>query len=171
MRQSVVKEPKKRSAEEALVSLMRLCARAEKSSGDARRLMRGWGVEPAAQESVLRQLIAQRFIDDERYAAAFVREKVNLSGWGAYKIRAALARKGIEERIINAALQNIDSAKSAEQLSQRLQRKMRTTKAASEYELKTKLMRYGVSLGYDFETVREAVDALIKTTDERCDIF
>ncbi len=171
MRQSVVKEPKKRSAEEALASLMRLCARAEKSSGDARRLMRGWGVEPAAQESVLRQLIAQRFIDDERYAAAFVREKVNLSGWGAYKIRAALARKGVEERIINAALQNIDSAKSAEQLSQRLQRKMRTTKAASEYELKTKLMRYGASLGYDFETVREAVDALIKTTDERCDIF
>lgn len=171
MRQSVVKEPKKKSAEQALSSLMRLCARAEKSSGDARRLMRGWGVEPAAQESVLRQLIAQRFIDDERYAAAFVREKVNLSGWGAYKIRAALARKGIEERIINAALQDIDSTKSAEQLLQRLQRKMRLTKATSAYDLKTKLLRYGASLGYDFETVREAVDGLIKTTDERCDIF
>lgn len=171
MRQSVVKEPKKKSAEQALSSLMRLCARAEKSSGDARRLMRGWGVEPPVQESVLRQLISQRFIDDERYAAAFVREKVNLSGWGAYKIRAALVRKGIEERIISAALQDIDSAKSAEQLLQRLQRKMRSTKTTSAYDLKTKLLRYGTSLGYDFESVREAVDGLIKTTDERCDIF
>lgn len=74
-----------KSPEQALSALMRLCARAEKCSGDALRLMRGWGVEPAAQQQVLRQLQQQRFIDDERYAAAFVREKMRLSGWAAAK--------------------------------------------------------------------------------------
>ena len=34
---------KTKSPEQALASLMRLCSRAEKSSGDARRLMARWG--------------------------------------------------------------------------------------------------------------------------------
>ena len=36
--------PRTKTPEQALAALMRLCARAEKSEGDARRLMRGWGV-------------------------------------------------------------------------------------------------------------------------------
>ncbi|MEG1612521.1 MAG: RecX family transcriptional regulator, partial [Alistipes sp.] len=39
------KERRPKTPEQALTSLMRLCARAEKSSGDALRLMRTWGVE------------------------------------------------------------------------------------------------------------------------------
>ncbi len=170
MRQDGVKQVKKRSPEQALSSLMRLCARAEKSSGDARRLMRGWGIEPAVQEEILRQLISQRFIDDERYAAAFVREKVNLSGWGTYKIKAALARKGITSSLIDAAIASIDSQKSAEQLYTRLVRKSKSVKTASAYDLKSKLLRYGTSLGYDFDAVRDAVDRVVKCNEE-CDIF
>ena len=72
-----------KTAEQALVSLMNLCAKSEKCSADARRLMRGWGVSVADAERVLQRLVAERFIDDSRYAEAFVREKINLSGWGA----------------------------------------------------------------------------------------
>lgn len=36
-----------KTAEQALRSLMNLCARSEKCSGDALRLMRGWGVSDA----------------------------------------------------------------------------------------------------------------------------
>ena len=59
---------------------MRLCARAEKSQEDARRLMRGWGVAEKDAEQVLGRLVRDRFIDDSRYAEAFVREKLRLSG-------------------------------------------------------------------------------------------
>ena len=83
---------------------MRLCARAERSSGDARRLMATWGVPEQDREGVLQRLKREKFIDDERYAEAFVREKVNLSGWGEWKIRSALKRKGVAEDVINAAL-------------------------------------------------------------------
>ena len=148
---------------------MRLCARAEKSTGDARRLMRGWGVDERAQEEIVRTLTAQRFIDDVRFAEAFVREKTNLSGWGAYKIRAALSRKGIDRATTEAALAGVDPALNAERLQQQLARKMRTAKAATTYELKTKLIRYGASLGYDFESVAEAVARIIKTDDECAD--
>ena len=50
-------------------------------------------------------------------------------------------------------------------------RKVRTTRAATPYELKNKLIRYGLAQGYDYEAVRDAADALIATTDDSCDTF
>ena len=70
---------REKTAYEALASLMRLCARAERSSGDALRLMQNWGVSKNEQQEVLQRLINERFIDDRRYAEAFVREKIQLS--------------------------------------------------------------------------------------------
>ena len=163
----------KKSAEQALTSLMRLCARAERSSGDAKRLMATWGVPEQDRAKVLRRLIAERFIDDERYAAAFVREKVSLSGWGEYKIRATLRRKGIAEEIIATALQQISPAQSAEQLASRLARKLKTVKYKSKYDLKNKLIRYGLSLGFAMDPVLQQVEQLTHDikTEEECDDF
>lgn len=164
-------ERRSRTPEEALAALMRLCARAEKSTGDALRLMHGWGVAPEAQREVLRRLVEQRFIDDARYAAAFVRDKVQLSGWGAYKIRTALQRKGIDRRTVEEALAQLDPSTQTERLAAQLARKARTTKASSPYDLRTKLIRYGLSLGYDYEAVRECAARLTPTTDDTCDDF
>lgn len=164
------RERKTKTPEQALAALMRLCARAEKSAGDARRLMHGWGVAPADAEKVLARLVRERFIDDRRYAEAFVREKLRLSGWGEYKLRTALQRKGIARELIDEALGQIDRSGMAERLAERLARKARTTRAASPYDLKTKLIRYGLSLGYDYETVLGAVAQQLNLTDP-CDEF
>lgn len=164
------REKRTKSPEQALASLMRLCARAEKSEGDARRLMRGWGVAERDAEAVVARLVRERFIDDSRYAEAFVREKVRLSGWGEYKIRTALQRKGIRREVIEEALRQINRGEAGERLAERLVRKMRTVRYDSPYDLKTKLIRYGLSLGYDYETVIDAASALVKDTDT-CDDF
>ncbi len=166
-----IRQRRNKTPEQALAALMRLCARAEKSSGDAMRLMAAWGVEPTAREAVLRKLTDQRFIDDNRYAAAFVREKTALSGWGAYKIRTALQRKGIDRAIIDHALALIDKSAAEEKLLGLLKRKARTAKAATPRDLLSKLIRYGLSLGYDYETVTGRVAELTKNDDDSCDTF
>lgn len=173
------KQPRERrtkSPEQALAALMRLCARAEKAESDARRLMRGWGLAPADAERIVARLVADRFIDDRRYADAFVREKMRLSGWGAYKIRTALARKEIARETIDEALAAIDPATQRPRLEEQLRRKMRTLRSKTPYELKTKLIRYGLSLGYPYETVLDAASACVRTEttandDEPCDEF
>lgn len=162
-------KPRTKSPEQALSTLMRMAARAERSSGDALRLMQRWGVEPAQRQAVLDKLVAMRFIDDSRYAEAFVRDKLRLSGWGAYKIRAALRAKGISAEIIDEALSQADGGQMRQRLSAMLQRKRRSVKYSTPYELKTKLIRYGSSLGYDFESVAEAVDELLKNEKEECE--
>ena len=161
--------PRTKTPEQALAALMRLCARAERSEEDARRLMTRWGVAPADRERVLERLRRDRFIDDARYAEAFVREKINLSGWGARKIADALHRKRIARETIERALAALDAGTARERLADLLRRKVRTTRAATPYELKNKLIRYGLAQGYDYEAVRDAADALIATTDDSCD--
>ena len=146
-----------KTPEQALAALMRLCARAEKSQDDARRLMRGWGLAEREGEQVLARL-------------AFVRDKLRLSGWGEYKIRTALQRKRIDRELIDAALAQADRQDMAGRLRQQLERKMRTTRHTTQYELKTKLIRYGLSLGYDYETVLDSAAALVTDT-ETCDEF
>ena len=170
MQPDEIRKKKVKTPEQALAALMRLCARAEKSQEDARRLMRGWGLAEREGEQVLARLVRDRFIDDGRYAEAFVREKLRLSGWGEYKIRTALQRKRIDRALIDAALAEADRPAMGERLRRQLERKARTAKYSTQYELKTKLIRYGLSLGYDYETVVEAASGLVTDT-ETCDEF
>lgn len=170
MQPDEIRKKKVKTPEQALAALMRLCARAEKSQEDARRLMRGWGLAERDAERVLAKLVRDRFIDDARYAGAFVREKLRLSGWGGYKIRTALQRKRIDRALIDAALAEADRSGMDERLRRQLERKARTAKYTTQYELKTKLIRYGLSLGYDYETVVEAASGLVTDT-ETCDEF
>ena len=163
--------PRTKTPEQALAALMRLCARAERSEEDARRLMTRWGVAPADRERVLERLRRDRFIDDARYAEAFVRDKIRLSGWGARKIRTSLRLKGIAAAIIDEALARLDPANQSERLRTQLEKKLRLTRYKDTYDLKTKLIRYGLSLGYDYDAVLDAAGELIQTNDEPCDDF
>lgn len=152
------RERKPKTAQQALQSLMRLCARSEKSSGDALRLMSQWQVPQAERGAVLDKLLKDRFIDDSRYAEAYVREKSRLSGWGARKIAMQLRQKGVSQDVIAEALKQLDSDIELPRLVEKLRRKARTTKYSSDYELRGKLLRYALSLGFDYDLAQRAVE-------------
>ena len=124
------RERKTKTAQQALQSLMRLCSRSEKSTGDALRLMRTWGVPEAEQRGVLDKLIADRYIDNRRYAEAYTREKSQLAGWGERKIAMQLRLKGVERETISAVLAELMANDSmAERLHEKLTKKLRTVRS------------------------------------------
>lgn len=155
------REPKTKSATQALAALQRLAARSEKSSGDAMRLMQRWGVPETERRGVLARLIKERFIDDRRYAEAYVREKSRLAGWGERKIAMQLRAKGISQEIVKQALGAIDGDSQRLRLEDKLRRKLKSIKAVNDYELRGKLLRYALSLGYDYDTSSDAVQSVI----------
>ena len=170
MLQKTPKIKRAKTADEALASLMRLCARAERSSGDALRLMQNWGIAKDEQYRVLQRLQSERFIDDRRYAEAFVREKCNLSAWGRYKIQSALMRKGIASDIIAEALAALNTTDNKKRLQERLQTKIKHIKYDTPYQLKTKLIRYALSLGFEMDEVIDCVNEIIKDNNiTECD--
>ena len=163
MEQKIECTKRTKTPQQALQSLMRMCARSERSSGDALRLMKRWGVADDEARKVLARLQAERFIDDRRFAEAFVRDKLNLSGWGAYKIKMSLRAKGVAREIIEEVVsQMIEATDMKERLEDIMQRKMRTLKYSSTYEAKTKLIRFAASRGYDIEEAVECASKILK---------
>lgn len=160
---------REKTPEQALRSLMNLCVKAERSEFDVRRLLERWGIEAEERQRIVDTLVRERFVDDRRYAEAYVREKVRFSGWGRFKIRAALRAKRIDESIVEEALGQVDGASMREKLEHRLQMKMTRTKARDEYDLRGKLIRYGAGLGFDTDTVLEVVEDLLAERKEALD--
>jgi regulatory protein len=162
MEQKVDRTKRTKTPQQALQSLMRMCARSERSSGDALRLMKRWGVADDEARKVLARLQAERFIDDRRFAEAFVRDKLNLSGWGAYKIKMSLRTKGVSREVIDEVVSPmIEATDMKERLEDIMQRKLRTLKYTSTYEAKTKLIRFAASRGYDIEEAIECASKIL----------
>jgi regulatory protein len=113
---------------------------------------------------VLSRLQSERFIDDSRYAEAFVRDKLNLSGWGIYKIKSALRAKGVSKEIVEEVVSPmLEQTDMAERLEEIMRRRMRTLKYSSAYEAKTKLIRFAAGRGYDLD---EAIECASKIVEE-----
>lgn len=157
--------PHTKTPEQALSSLMRQCARAERCSSDALRSMRRWGVEEGEAQRVLQRLRQERFIDDSRYADAYVREKMRFSGWGVRKIRAALRAKAIDAEYIDRALAQIEPNDSRQRLEEMLQKKAAKTTSRDNYDLKGKLVRFALSRGFDLDDVLEISERVIRSQE------
>lgn len=151
----------------ALSKLQALCARAERCSTDVHRKLAQWGLPDDEAEWVLQQLRADRFVDDARYAAYFVRDKARFNRWGRSKIALALRAKGLDPALAEAALAELDPEQDALTLAELLTSKQRQVKARSTYELRGKLIRFGLSRGFPPALVVAQVDkALAHRPDE-----
>lgn len=152
---------REKTPEQALAALMRYASKAERSSGDAERLMRGWGVAETDRRKILARLCELRFIDDRRFAEAYVRDKVRLGGWGARKIRAGLLAKGISSAIVAEAMTGVEEAAGGDRLLEIFRRKEPSIKAGTPYERRAKLIRFGLSRGFGYEEVVAAAEKTI----------
>ena len=66
------------------------------------------------QDAIIDRLKHERYLDNERYARAYCRDKLRFNGWGRIKIGYMLRGKGIEQEFIDAALADIDEEQYAD---------------------------------------------------------
>lgn len=108
-----------------------------------------------AAQRVLEALQKDQYQSDERYAAAFAREKAALTGWGPLKIRLALRAKGISEDHIGQALEGIDTEAAGAKLERLLAAKQRQLEGDPAARLK--LIRYALSRGYSYDEIQHLI--------------
>ena len=149
------------NAKKVLDWLQNLCSKKECCTSELlqKALRRLEGDKPAAEE-VVGSLVQDGYADDFRYAAAFAREKSSLTGWGPVKIRQALAVKGISRSVIDAALDEIDEERAGAKLDKLLLTKWKTLEG--DPYAKFKLLKYALSRGYDYDTVKDRVHEIIR---------
>ena len=143
---------------DAYLTLAALCAQAEHCQYEMLEKMRRWELDDEAQARVMQRLVSERYVDDERYARAFVKDKVRYNKWGRRKVEQALWQKHIDEDIRQQVLDEVDDDEYLSVLKPLLQQKRRSTKAANDYELNQKLVRFAVSRGFTFDIIRQCLD-------------
>ena len=80
-------------------------------------------------------------------------------------VAGAAGQKGVDKNVIDEALKQLDGEKELSGLVEKLRRKIPVTKHSTEYELRGKLLRYALSLGFDYDMAIEAVDAAVDATN------
>lgn len=144
-----------------LNQLQAQCARREYCRTDVRqKALKALEGDVAGAETVVASLVADRFVDDLRYASAFAREKASLTGWGPVKISYALSAKGIDRDTIRQALEEIDGAAADRKMETVLRAKWKTL--AEDPEGKLKLLKFGLGRGYEYNALQDLVKRIAK---------
>lgn len=135
------------------------CAYQERSQQEVRDKLYNWGLHLEDVEQIISDLISSNFLNEERFAKAFVLGKFRIKGWGKIKIQQHLKAKRVSVPLIKIALQQIDLDDYEQKLKDLIQRKVGDKLSQLSLTERAKLVRYLQSKGYEnsliFEKIKE----------------
>ena len=146
--------------DQVLDKMAKYCAYQERCVKDVRDKLKTFEIPEEEKTKIIDYLLDNRFVNDERFTKAFVRGKINQSGWGVNKIRFHLVQKGIDKDIIEDALGQTDEEVYRQRLIEILKTKAKTVKASSDFEKKRKLAAYAMQKGFEGSLVWETLKDL-----------
>ena len=130
-----------------LKKVLRYCAYQDRCTHEVRTKLATFDMPDSEKEKIVKLLVDEGYLDDERYASTFVRSKIHLKKWGINKIKMSLKMKGISDEIISNALSEIDPENYREELIKVL--KSKKINETDPYKRRAKLAQYAMQKGYE----------------------
>ena len=150
----------------AFLRLTTLCARCEQAEGDLRKKLRDWDIAPSDSDAIIMRLKQERYLDNERFAHAYCRDKLRFNGWGRIKIAFMLKGKGIEQEFIDAAIAEIDEEQYITILNEALEAKARSLNGKDPQQARAALLRFAASRGFESSVIFPAIEHLTSSSNE-----
>lgn len=144
----------------AKARLAKLCSTKEICRHDALEKLYKWEIFNHAEE-IIDWLEDEKFIDDNRYARFFVRDKYRFNKWGRIKIAYHLRHKKISEASISEAMEEIDEKEYIEILHSLISQKKSSLKNDDPIQIKSKLYRYGQGRGFESDLIFQQIELVI----------
>ena len=151
--------PQKRliSENDAMIRLTAKCAVSEYCRADIRKMMSRWELPEGVADKIIKRLQDERYIDEQRYAHAFVRDKFRYNHWGWIRIEQELRRRNIPQEYIDEAKEEISDDDNLEALRKIIDSKRPTVKGKNEYEVNAKLFRFALSRGFSYSAINQVL--------------
>ncbi|MES2589222.1 MAG: regulatory protein RecX [Bacteroidota bacterium] len=149
---------------EAKLKIEHWCAYQERCQYEVNLKLQSYGLFLEERDSLIADLISNRFVDEERFAEAFVSGKFRIKRWGKIKIKQHLKQKFISSYSIQKALNTIemeDYSNTAISLVEKKNRELEKVK--NSFEKKTKIHAYLASKGYEFEVIENAYQDFLQS--------
>ncbi len=146
--------------EELLHKAASYCSISEHSISEVNEKLQKWEVSDTEREKIINRLIKEDFINEKRYAEAFVKDKFRFNKWGKIKITYALKAKGIDNPTIANALNIIDEGEYEEMLASILKTKLTNLKYTYEYKKQGKLFKFAQSRGFENNVIERVLRSI-----------
>ena len=146
------------SCDEVLYKLAARCSVSEQCLSDMEAKLEKYDLTEEEKTRILRHLVEEKYVDDRRYAEAFVRDKYRFNKWGRIKIAQGLRMKGIDNETIRNAMNAIDEEEYLEILRALIKAKRMSTKGRNDYETNAKIMRFATGRGFEYGAIRQCLN-------------
>lgn len=145
------------------------CSRRELCEAHIRRKLAMYGGDGLTKDDadeIIESLKKDKFLDDNRFAAAYIKDKTTFGGWGIRKVETELLKRGVAKAVAAKAIDNyLTEEQGAEKQLQLLEKTAAqkwnsiTTEAKRKGDcelhidkLRAKLVRFLVGRGYDYQS-------------------
>lgn len=141
----------------ALAKAEHYCAYQERAQQEIRDKLYEWGLHSNEVEELISELITTNFLNEERFAQAYVSGKFNIKRWGKIKIKQALKLKKVPEKMITNALNKIDYDDYLKTILDSAEKKSALITEKDPYKRRNKLITYLMSKGFENNLIIEVL--------------
>lgn len=132
-----------------VAKIQHYCAFQERSIFEVRTKLKTFHLQDNVFDAIINHLIDENYLNEERFAKAFVNDKFRLTKWGKNKIYLALQQKRVPELFILEALSEISQEEYLNVLRQLISKKSRELAEKDFRKRNQKLANFAISRGFE----------------------
>ena len=155
-------EQQDQNIQQTYSKMAQLCSRSEQCSADIRKKILAYEIVEEIVDEIIDKLIEEKFIDDERYVRAYVKDKFRFNKWGKTKMRYYLKAKGLSDEVIEQGLAVIDDEKYRDLLVRTMKSKAKTIKKKNKFDKMGQVIRFAQSRGFEPELIHRYMNLALK---------
>ena len=154
---------------EVLHRMASFCSMKECCIQDIRKKAEATGLSSEECDRIIKRLCSEKFLDEERYTRAFIKDKLRFSKWGRIKIKYELLKKGVPTSLIETELNDIDESAYKSTLKDILIQKKKSTKGKTPQEIYSKLFRFAAGRGFESQFISSCLKTILNTDADDMD--
>lgn len=135
-----------------LIKAASFCAYQERTIKEVRQRLRDWQLTDEDADPIIKELIAQNYLNESRFARSFVGGKFRIKKWGKLKIRQEMKLKGLSKEAIKQGLEEIDGDEYEATLRDLIYKKRQSLRGEPT-QIKQKLVRFAASRGFESDLI------------------
>lgn len=148
--------------DEGLENMKKYCVEQDRCQSEVRSKLIDHQIYGERTEGIIADLISEGYLDEQRFAASFVRGKFRMNHWGKIKIKQGLKQKQISEYCIKKAFESeLKESDYLQALKSILEKKLITLKDTNKFQKKQKLIQHAVSKGFEIFYIEQVLEEML----------
>lgn len=156
-------QQQKLTPHQALPKLKQYCAYQERCHSEVKEKLANYGVFGTDADAIAATLVAENYLNEERFAIQFAGGRFRLKQWGRNKIQYELRQKQVSAYCIKKALASIDPDAYHVTLQQLYEQKWASLRGEKNvFTKKRKTQAYLMQKGYETSLINELLNSKTK---------